>query len=210
MYRWLAEKLGNVSVKTKLAVGFGLVLILTLVTTFTGWTGLGSVISRGDKLGYISSLNELTKDLRLARLDYEMRRGEQGPAAVNALLVQLEAGLKTADSLIDQPADNLLVDDQLVAVDKNAAALARKGPGLRERMLAEGWQPRFLAFLHDADLEAEDDVMVLDGRPHGVERSFCVNPTCGCHDAVLEWVSNFEPPLPWRCGTLQGDTVSEA
>ena len=29
-------------------------------------------------------------------------------------------------------------------------------------------------------------------------------------DAVLEWVSNFEPPLPWRCGTLQGDTVSEA
>ncbi|MCS3513020.1 methyl-accepting chemotaxis protein [Pseudomonas grimontii] len=116
MYRWLAEKLGNVSVKTKLAVGFGLVLILTLVTTFTGWTGLGSVISRGDKLGYISSLNELTKDLRLARLDYEMRRGEQGTAAVNELMSKLESGLKTADTLIDQPADNLLVDEQLAAV----------------------------------------------------------------------------------------------
>ncbi|SDQ65350.1 methyl-accepting chemotaxis protein [Pseudomonas grimontii] len=116
MYRWLAEKLGNVSVKTKLAVGFGLVLILTLVTTFTGWTGLGSVISRGDKLGYISSLNELTKDLRLARLDYEMRRGEQGTVAVNELMSKLENGLKTADTLIDQPADNLLVDEQLAAV----------------------------------------------------------------------------------------------
>jgi methyl-accepting chemotaxis protein len=116
MYRWLAEKLGNVSVKTKLAVGFGLVLILTLVTTFTGWTGLGSVISRGDKLGYISSLNELTKDLRLARLDYEMRRGEQGTAAVNELMSKLESGLKTANTLIDQPADNLLVDEQLAAV----------------------------------------------------------------------------------------------
>ena len=68
------------------------------------------------------------------------------------------------------------------------SARARKSLGLRERMVAEGWNPRFLAFLHDADLEAEDDVMVLDGRPHGVERSFCVNPTCGCHDAVLEWV----------------------
>ena len=75
MYRWLAEKLGNVSVKTKLGVGFGLVLLLTLMITFTGWTGLGDVISRGDKLGYISSLNGLTKDLRLARLDFEMRRG---------------------------------------------------------------------------------------------------------------------------------------
>ncbi len=116
MYRWLAEKLGNVSVKTKLAVGFGLVLILTLVITFTGWTGLGSVISRGDKLGYISSLNELTKDLRLARLDYEMRRGEQGPSAVNELMSKLESGLKTADTLIDQPADNLLVDEQLAAI----------------------------------------------------------------------------------------------
>ena len=118
MYRWLAEKLGNVSVKSKLGVGFGLVLLLTLMITFTGWSGLSGVISRGDKLGFISSVNELTKDLRLARLDYEMRRGEQGPAAVNALLVQLEAGLKTADTLIDQPADNRLVDDQLVAVDQ--------------------------------------------------------------------------------------------
>ena len=62
MYRWLAEKLGNVSVKTKLGVGFGLVLLLTLVITFTGWTGLGDVISRGDKLGYISSLNAFDKD----------------------------------------------------------------------------------------------------------------------------------------------------
>jgi methyl-accepting chemotaxis protein len=118
MHRWLAEKLGNVSVKTKLGLGFGLVLLLTLMITLTGWTGLSSVISRGDKLGFISSVNELTKDLRLARLDYEMRRGEQGPDAVNALLTQLEAGLKTADTLIDQPADNLLVDDQLVAVDQ--------------------------------------------------------------------------------------------
>ena len=118
MYRWLAEKLGNVSVKSKLGVGFGLVLLLTLMITFTGWSGLSGVISRGDKLGFISSVNELTKDLRLARLDYEMRRGEQGPTTVNTLLVQLESSLKTADTLIDQPADNRLVDDQLVAVDQ--------------------------------------------------------------------------------------------
>ena len=118
MHRWLAEKLGNVSVKTKLGVGFGLVLLLTLMITFTGWTGLSGVISRGDKLGYISSLNEVTKDLRLARLDYEMRRGEQGPTAVNELIGKLESGLKTADALIDQPADNLLIDEQLAAIDQ--------------------------------------------------------------------------------------------
>ena len=124
MYRWLAEKLGNVSVKSKLGVGFGLVLLLTLMITFTGWTGLGDVISRGDKLGYISSLNALSKDLRIARLDYEMRRGEQGPNAVSDLLNKLDSGLKTARSLIEQPADIALIDDQLAAVDQYKRAFS--------------------------------------------------------------------------------------
>ena len=118
MYRWLAEKLGNVSVNRKLGVGFGLVVLLTLLITFTGWTGLGGVMSRGDKLGFIASLNDLTKDLRLARLDYEMRRGDQGPGAVNDLLGQLDTGLKTARTLIEQPADVAMIDQQLAAVSE--------------------------------------------------------------------------------------------
>ncbi|WLI12260.1 methyl-accepting chemotaxis protein [Pseudomonas sp. FP603] len=124
MYRWLAEKLGNVSVNRKLGVGFGLVLLLTLLITFTGWTGLSGVISRGDTLGFISSLNELTKDLRLARLDYDMRRGEQGPGAVNGLLGQLDDGLKTARTLIEQPADVAMIDQQLAAVSEYKRAFA--------------------------------------------------------------------------------------
>jgi len=116
MYQWLAENLGNVSVKRKLGIGFGLVLLLTLLITFTGWSGLSDVTSRGDKLGFIASLNDLTKDLRIARLYYEMRRGEQGPGAVNDLLGKLESGLQTARGLIEQPADTAMVDQQLAAV----------------------------------------------------------------------------------------------
>ncbi len=124
MYRWLAAKLGNVSVNRKLSIGFGLVLILTLLITFTGWTGLGDVISRGDKLGFISNLNSLTKDLRLARLDFEMRRGEQGTDAVNGLLTQLDSGLKTAEALIEQPNDKALVEQQLEALNQFKKAFA--------------------------------------------------------------------------------------
>ncbi|RON58657.1 methyl-accepting chemotaxis protein [Pseudomonas frederiksbergensis] len=118
MYRWLAEKLGNVSVNRKLGVGFGLVLLLTLLITFTGWTGLTGVMSRGDKLGFIASINELAKDLRVARLDYEMRRGEQGPSAVNGYLDQIEAGLQTARKMIEQPADVAMIDQQLAGVSQ--------------------------------------------------------------------------------------------
>ncbi|QHC93485.1 methyl-accepting chemotaxis protein [Pseudomonas sp. R84] len=116
MYRWLAESLGNVSVKRKLGIGFGLVLLLTLLITFTGWTGMSGIISRGDKLGFISSLNELTKDLRLARMDYDMRRGEQGPGTVNEFLSKLESGLQSARGMIEQPSDVAMVDQQLAAV----------------------------------------------------------------------------------------------
>ncbi|MDQ0124476.1 methyl-accepting chemotaxis protein [Pseudomonas lini] len=124
MYQWLAEKLGNVSVNRKLGVGFGLVLLLTLLITFTGWTGLNGVTNRGDKLGFISSLNELSKDLRIARLEYDMRRGEQGPGAVNDLLGQLDTGLKTARRMIEQPADAAMVDQQLAAVAEYKRAFA--------------------------------------------------------------------------------------
>ncbi|RUP81780.1 methyl-accepting chemotaxis protein, partial [Corynebacterium propinquum] len=116
--------LGNVSVNRKLGVGFGLVLILTLLITFTGWTGLSNVTSRGDKLGFISSLNSLTKDLRLARLDFEMRRGEQGTDAVNGLRTPLASGLKTALDLIEQPNDKALVEQQLEALNQYKKAFA--------------------------------------------------------------------------------------
>ncbi|POA17969.1 methyl-accepting chemotaxis protein [Pseudomonas sp. FW300-N1A1] len=124
MYRWLAENLGNVSVNRKLGIGFGLVLLLTLLITVNGWSGMSSIISRGDKLGYISSLNELTKDLRIARMDYEMRRGEQGPAAVTDLLNKLDSGLKGALTMIEQPADLTLLNQQLEAVSEYRHAFA--------------------------------------------------------------------------------------
>ncbi|WHS60765.1 methyl-accepting chemotaxis protein [Pseudomonas sp. G2-4] len=120
MFRWL----GHVGVNRKLGFGFGLVLFLTLMIAFTGWSGLGNVISRGDKLGYISSLNELSKDLRLARLDYYNARGENGPQEVNDLLGKLEAGLTSARQMIEQPDDVALIDKQLAAVAEYKSAFA--------------------------------------------------------------------------------------
>ncbi|MCQ6255926.1 methyl-accepting chemotaxis protein [Pseudomonas sp. Q11] len=124
MFRMLTQSLGNVSVNRKLGFGFGLVLFLTLMIAFTGWSGLGNVISRGDKLGYISSLNELSKDLRLARLDYYTTRGENGPQEVNDLLAKLESGLTAARQMIEQPADVALIDKQLAAVAEYKSAFA--------------------------------------------------------------------------------------
>ncbi|XLM15422.1 methyl-accepting chemotaxis protein [Pseudomonas sp. PLMAX] len=124
MYQWLADKLGNVSVNRKLGVGFGLVLLLTMLITFTGWTGLSDVTRRGDGLGFISEINGMTKDLRIARLDYEMRRGEQGPGAVSDLLGKLDTSLQAARKMIEQSADVAMIDQQLAAVSQYKQAFA--------------------------------------------------------------------------------------
>ncbi|CAH0281017.1 Methyl-accepting chemotaxis protein McpQ [Pseudomonas brassicacearum] len=120
MFQWL----GNVGVNRKLGFGFGLVLLLTLMIAFTGWTGLGNVIARGDTLGLIASLNDLTKDLRSARMDYYSTRGEKGSGEINDLIGKLEPGLQTARQSIEQPADVAIVDKQLAAVADYKVALA--------------------------------------------------------------------------------------
>jgi methyl-accepting chemotaxis protein len=120
MFRWL----GNVGVNRKLGFGFGLVLLLTVMIAFTGWTGLGKVTARGDTLGLIASLNDLTKDLRSARMDYDATRGEKGPGDLNDLLGKLEPGLQSARQSIEEPADMAIIDKQLAAIAEYKTVVA--------------------------------------------------------------------------------------
>ncbi|CAH0281060.1 Methyl-accepting chemotaxis protein McpQ [Pseudomonas brassicacearum] len=124
MFSWLTEKLGNVSVNRKLGFGFGLVLLMTLLSTFAGWNSLSSVISRADKQASIASLNELAKDLRVASLEYEMRRGEQGPAVVTEFLGKLQDSIQAALKRFVRPADQELLNQQLAILDEYKRAFA--------------------------------------------------------------------------------------
>ncbi|KAF0862452.1 HAMP domain-containing protein [Pseudomonas sp. LD120] len=133
MHRWLTRNLGNLSVSLKLGVGFGLVLLLTLLITATGWNGLGRVIERGDKLGNISALNALSKDLRIARLNYEKTHGEQGPAAVNDLLKQLDDGLQAARLQLQHPESTAMVDQQLLTMAEYRKAFADMTRAITQR-----------------------------------------------------------------------------
>ena len=124
MYRWLAQKLGNISVNRKLSLGFGLVLVLTLLITATGWNGLVTVIERGDKLANISKIIALTKDLRIARLDYERDNGENGPQELNQRLTELDEALEVSHKPLVTPEDLVLVEQQLTAITDYRRAVA--------------------------------------------------------------------------------------
>lgn len=115
MYRWLALQLGNVSVNRKLGIGFGLVLALTLVITLTGWQGLDGVVDRGDKLGAIAGVSDLTRDLRINRLGYQTQPTAQNASAVSATLDNLEKTLQNIRRQLQVAEDIALVDRQIEA-----------------------------------------------------------------------------------------------
>ncbi len=126
MYRWMAQHLGNVSVNLKLGIGFSIVLLLTLVITLTGWSGLSGVISRGDKLGEISEVYQATQVLRIARQTYEHNRDAASTALVANALASLNDVLEKVRKRVSEPQDSQRLQQQSEAVreyERSFAAL---------------------------------------------------------------------------------------
>lgn len=131
MSRGLNQFLGNMSVNRKLGLGFGLVLVLTLLITATGWSGLDRVIDRGDKLGNISLAHLGTQELRIARQQYEHNRDAASMASMEHALDQLDRQLQSVGQQLEQPADQQRVQRQQEAVRQYREAFA----SLREASL---------------------------------------------------------------------------
>ncbi|MDY7562953.1 methyl-accepting chemotaxis protein [Pseudomonas sp. CCC3.2] len=112
MYRWLVRNLGNVSVSLKLAIGFGTVLVLTILITLTGWFSVSTLIDRGDKLASIIRLTDLTTNLRIARLNYERLFSTESAKEVTDALDQIEQEISHARVLIETPTDQKTLDEQ--------------------------------------------------------------------------------------------------
>ncbi len=133
MSRWFTQHLGNMSVRLKLGVGFGLVLLLTLLITATGWSSVKAVIERGDKLGMISQISERTMDLRTARMVYETQYSAEAATAVMTALDKLDADLKTGQSMVKGLGDLKLMDAQAQAAGEYRRAFADMTKAIQTR-----------------------------------------------------------------------------
>ncbi|WP_339474934.1 methyl-accepting chemotaxis protein [Pseudomonas sp. RL_5y_Pfl2_69] len=138
MNHWLSATLGNISVTRKLSLGFGTVLLLTLLITVTGWKGLMSVIDRGDKLANISQVITLIKDLRIARVTYDKDNGENGPDLVNDLLNEIGTNLAAAKERMVQASDLSLSDQELKAVSQYKTIFAAIDEATQAREVSRG------------------------------------------------------------------------
>ena len=117
----------NLAVNRKLGIGFGLVLLLTVITAAIGWRGLSSLTDRGDKLGAISQISGLSKDLRIHRLQFAAQRTGENAAEVNHTVDALDQSIVAARHLLTIPEDTAALDKaaQAIGVYRSAFALTR-------------------------------------------------------------------------------------
>ncbi len=112
MLGYLNRKLGNISVAAKLALGFAVVLLLTLATTLSGWRALDGAIVRSQQLGEINLINDLGKDLRAERITYRVLSDDTSKTLMTGIYDQLENLLTTLQhrSSIDESRQLLAKD----------------------------------------------------------------------------------------------------
>ncbi|KPA91243.1 MULTISPECIES: HAMP domain-containing methyl-accepting chemotaxis protein [Pseudomonas] len=107
----LNRLLENISVRAKLTLGFGVVMLLTLLIATTGWLGIRALGDRSDRILDIAKLNDLTRDVRNARLFYSINPNAERAAAVVKLLDSLDSHLANDRSVFHSPASRPLLEN---------------------------------------------------------------------------------------------------
>ncbi|KTB89827.1 chemotaxis protein [Pseudomonas syringae ICMP 11293] len=169
MSRGLSKSLANASVSLKLAIGFGLVLLMTLMISATGWFSNQALIDRGDRVTAIAQVNELTLQLRINRMSYEALYNAETAAKVRSTLDQLDAALQIARNLLRSPENLQLLDAQIQATrdyrqsfeDMSKAIETREAS--RSQMGENADKAVDQADRIEAELLKEDNILAFNG-----------------------------------------------
>ncbi|MCO8161769.1 methyl-accepting chemotaxis protein [Pseudomonas sp. 21LCFQ010] len=115
MPRWFTESLANASVRLKLTIGFGLVVLMALAISSVAWSSIQSLIARSDRVAAINDINQQTLELRILRQQYEARVSPEAAKNVSDGLDRLDAGLLAAKNLVRTPENHRRLETQIKA-----------------------------------------------------------------------------------------------
>ena len=73
MFSAINRVLENISVRTKLAMGFGVVLVLTVLIATSGWSGISGLNFRIARITNIAKLNDLSREVLISRQSFTVQ-----------------------------------------------------------------------------------------------------------------------------------------
>ncbi|MBX8488936.1 methyl-accepting chemotaxis protein [Pseudomonas cichorii] len=91
----------NMTVRSKLVLGFTLVIIFTVLIALTGWRGISSLSERSERVSDIAKLTTLTRDMRIARLVYAQNSDDANAATWLKAYDNLDSHLAYLRQILD-------------------------------------------------------------------------------------------------------------
>ncbi|WP_439870607.1 methyl-accepting chemotaxis protein [Pseudomonas syringae] len=142
---------------------------MTLMISATGWFSNQALIDRGDRVTAIAEVNELTLQLRINRMGYEVLYNAETAAKVRSTLDELDAALQTARNLLRSPENLQLLDVQIQATrdyrqsfeDMSKAIETREAS--RSQMGENADKAVDQANRIEAELLKEDNILAFNG-----------------------------------------------
>ncbi len=101
----LSNALLNITVRSKLILGFTLIIVLTVLVAFTGWSGIQMLSQRSEKITDIGKLGTLTRDMLIGRLSYAINYDADHAANWLVNLENLESHLVYVRSVLGSESD---------------------------------------------------------------------------------------------------------
>ncbi|MGE7994366.1 methyl-accepting chemotaxis protein [Pseudomonas sp. NPDC089554] len=142
MNHWLA----NISVNRKLTLGFGLVLLLTALLAWAGWSSVDNLINRSNQMGAITQYGTDLNELRVARLQYMLADGDE--TAANTVQAKLDTFANEQQQLLTR----LTAPDYVKVLKEQAAYTEQYRASLGK--MRQSYKAGFAA--HDALIAAAD------------------------------------------------------
>lgn len=87
--------LSDLTVRTKLCLGFGLLILMILLMAYTGWKATDVLRDRSDRIGDISKFSSIARDMRIERLGYLLKPNDAQASKWAAELERTERQLSS-------------------------------------------------------------------------------------------------------------------
>ena len=164
----LTRLLVNASIRLKLALGFGQVLILSILIAATGWQALNDVLYRSHSLTTLGQLAQDAESMRADRIVYRTLTDASSLAKMNTQTEKIEQHLADLSSRLKDPVDvqRLQEATRLVTSFKTTLvalpALIEKRESIRPALKKTALQASDSLAQFASDLPNQDDEKALD------------------------------------------------
>lgn len=129
----MLRSFNNLGVRTKLSLGFSLLVAMILLIAFTGWRATDSLANRGDRMREIATFSSKARDMRIERLVYFVSATDEQAGKWLAALDETETQLRAIAPNFKAPQNLALLSEASTLLEQYRGFQQQAVTSTRER-----------------------------------------------------------------------------